>query len=115
MMGSAAEMRSPSRVSLSLSTPCVDGCWGPMFRVMSSVASSLAPSPIPTMRSVFIVASSPLGSPPHRRMASGTRFPVDYGPMNPSHGEPPYEPAADPGAQDAAYPPLPSGQPGQGG
>lgn len=34
--------------------------------------------------------------------------------MNSSHGEPPYEPAADPGAQDAAYPPVPPG-PGQGG
>ncbi|MER6810943.1 PH domain-containing protein [Spirillospora sp. NPDC000708] len=34
--------------------------------------------------------------------------------MNPSHGEPPYEPAAQPGYQDAAHPPAPSG-PGQGG
>ncbi|QKG22846.1 PH domain-containing protein [Actinomadura verrucosospora] len=34
--------------------------------------------------------------------------------MNPSHGEPPYEPVAQPGYQDAAHPPAPSG-PGQGG
>ncbi len=34
--------------------------------------------------------------------------------MNASHGEPPYEPAAQPGPQDAAYPPAPSA-PGPGG
>jgi len=34
--------------------------------------------------------------------------------MNASHGEPPYEPAAQPGPQGAAHPPAPSG-PGPGG
>ncbi|XRQ06534.1 PH domain-containing protein [Actinomadura welshii] len=34
--------------------------------------------------------------------------------MNASHGEPPYEPAANPGQQGAAHPPAPSG-PGHGG
>jgi membrane protein YdbS with pleckstrin-like domain len=34
--------------------------------------------------------------------------------MNPSHGEPPYEPAAQPGPQGAAHPPVPPG-PGLGG
>jgi Uncharacterized conserved protein len=34
--------------------------------------------------------------------------------MNPSHGEPSYEPAAQPGPQGAAYPPVPPG-PGPGG
>ncbi|TDD33639.1 hypothetical protein E1287_18870 [Actinomadura sp. KC06] len=34
--------------------------------------------------------------------------------MNASHGEPPFEPAANSGAQGAAHPPLPSG-PGHGG
>ncbi|XNL75425.1 PH domain-containing protein [Actinomadura madurae] len=34
--------------------------------------------------------------------------------MNASHGEPPYEPAAHPGHQGAAYPPAPPG-PGSGG
>ncbi|TDC65283.1 hypothetical protein E1200_18800 [Actinomadura sp. GC306] len=34
--------------------------------------------------------------------------------MNASHGEPPYEPAANPGQQGAAHPPAPSGQ-GLGG
>jgi uncharacterized protein len=34
--------------------------------------------------------------------------------MNASHGEPPYEPAAQPGPQGAAYPPAPPG-PGHGG
>ncbi|WP_207929232.1 PH domain-containing protein [Actinomadura sp. 6K520] len=34
--------------------------------------------------------------------------------MNASHGEPPYEPAANPGQQGAAHPPPPSGQ-GHGG
>ncbi|NKZ02731.1 PH domain-containing protein [Actinomadura latina] len=34
--------------------------------------------------------------------------------MNASHGEPPYEPAAQPGSQGAAHPPVPAG-PGRGG
>src|SRR5689334_4649795 len=47
--GSARMMRSPSSTSFSRSTPCVDGCWGPMLSTMSVL--SAAP-PIPTMVSV---------------------------------------------------------------
>src|SRR3954470_16646271 len=45
-IGSQATTRSPSRVSLSRSTPCVDGCWGPMLSTMSAVSS---PAPVPTV------------------------------------------------------------------
>src|SRR5947208_13167105 len=47
--GSARVMRSPSSSSRSLSTPCVDGCCGPMLSTMSVL--SAAP-PMPTMVSV---------------------------------------------------------------
>src|SRR4051794_6662885 len=46
MTGSACVIRSPSSTSLSRSTPCVDGCCGPMLSTMSVL--SAAP-PIPTM------------------------------------------------------------------
>src|SRR5215475_9450704 len=58
MIGSAATTRSPSRVSRSRSTPCVDGCCGPMLRTISAVgrptppsapATSAAPDPTPTV------------------------------------------------------------------
>src|SRR5919109_923059 len=49
MTGSARVIRSPSSTSLMRSTPCVDGCWGPMLSTMSVL--SAAP-PIPTMVSV---------------------------------------------------------------
>src|SRR5437667_211044 len=39
MSGSASFMISPSARTTKRSTPCVDGCCGPMLRVMSSVAS----------------------------------------------------------------------------
>src|SRR5580765_6957527 len=37
MMGFALSTVSPSSSSTTRSTPCVDGCCGPMFRVMVSV------------------------------------------------------------------------------
>src|SRR3970040_1976968 len=40
MTGWTSNARSPSTRATSLRTPCVDGCWGPMFQVMSSVSSS---------------------------------------------------------------------------
>ena len=55
-------IRSPSRTSRSRSTPCVDGCCGPMLSTMSWVASrssrvalstTSAPAPTPTTRSVL--------------------------------------------------------------
>src|SRR3954451_14757507 len=39
MTGSALTMTSPSSSRIRRSTPCVDGCCGPMLRVISSVAN----------------------------------------------------------------------------
>src|SRR5262249_55924921 len=39
MSGMASFMTSPSARTTKRSTPCVEGCWGPMLRVMSSVES----------------------------------------------------------------------------
>src|SRR6185295_4503884 len=39
MSGSASFITSPSARTTKRSTPCVEGCCGPMLRVMSSVAS----------------------------------------------------------------------------
>ena len=39
MTGSARVMTSPSSSSTTRSTPCVDGCCGPMLRIISSVVS----------------------------------------------------------------------------
>src|SRR5690606_3184444 len=70
-------MSSPSSTSFRRSTPCVDGCCGPMFSTMSVL--SAAP-PIPTMVSVVGVMGSvsptyagPMetGSP-HERRTTGT-------------------------------------------
>src|SRR5215469_11653597 len=42
--------RSPSSFSFTRSTPCVDGCCGPMFRMSSSAPSSVCCfSPVPAM------------------------------------------------------------------
>src|SRR5213080_2521160 len=38
MSGMACFITSPSARTTKRSTPCVQGCWGPMLRVMSSVA-----------------------------------------------------------------------------
>src|SRR5438046_10453584 len=38
MSGMASFITSPSARTTKRSTPCVEGCWGPMLRVMSSVA-----------------------------------------------------------------------------
>src|SRR5262245_40932062 len=43
MCGVTSTMFSPSRVSASLSTPCVDGCCGPMLISIISVRNILAP------------------------------------------------------------------------
>src|SRR5262249_56927211 len=48
MIGSQETTRSPSRTSLSRSTPWVDGCWGPMLSTMSAVSR---PVPVPTVSS----------------------------------------------------------------
>src|SRR5215813_14756431 len=37
MSGMASFITSPSARTTNRSTPCVEGCWGPMLRVMSSV------------------------------------------------------------------------------
>ena len=37
MTGSQSTTSSPSRVTTSLSTPCMDGWWGPKFTTMGSV------------------------------------------------------------------------------
>ena len=39
MCGSARTIRSPSIHSTSLKTPCVLGCCGPMFTIMSTVSA----------------------------------------------------------------------------
>src|SRR3569833_1619647 len=59
MIGSAAEFCSLSRVIRRRSTPCVEGCCGPMLSVMSSVARALTPAPTPTMRSVLTTTIVP--------------------------------------------------------
>src|SRR5512134_566307 len=41
MMGFALTIVSPSSSSATRSTPCVDGCWGPMFSVMVSLRTVL--------------------------------------------------------------------------
>src|SRR6267142_3869536 len=41
MMGFAATMVSPSSSSATRSTPWVEGCWGPMLRVMVSLRTGL--------------------------------------------------------------------------
>src|SRR5438445_6284099 len=40
MTGSASSTRSPSKRTTTRSTPCVDGCWGPMLSTMSPVEMS---------------------------------------------------------------------------
>src|SRR5512136_441494 len=41
MWGMTSTTISPSTTSSSRSTPCVDGCWGPMLRTISSVRMGL--------------------------------------------------------------------------
>src|SRR5215211_6295933 len=55
MTGWASWIISPSRVTITRSTPWVAGCWGPTFRVMSWVCSSrsalsrtMMPTPVPS-------------------------------------------------------------------
>src|SRR5947209_7114029 len=40
MMGSTSTTISPSSRSFRRKTPCVEGCWGPMLRVMSWVCGA---------------------------------------------------------------------------
>src|SRR5918911_382714 len=44
MTGRQCTTTSPSSTSSTRSTPCVDGCWGPMLTFSSSRASGLAVS-----------------------------------------------------------------------
>src|SRR5215213_1244436 len=61
MMGSQWTTRSPSRVSLSRSTPCVAGCCGPMLSTMSVVAK---PLPIAAVTSIRSVSHAGIGDDP---------------------------------------------------
>src|SRR3954451_8265927 len=75
MIGSQLTTRSPSRTNLSRSTPCVDGCCGPMLRTMSLVSR---PAPVPTVSSLV----SPCIVPRRRVLAAGRRGPGRAGPDN---------------------------------
>lgn len=44
MWGTTSRTSSPERVTMRRSTPWVEGCCGPTFRVITSVRSSLASS-----------------------------------------------------------------------
>src|SRR5215218_5058472 len=67
MTGWASSIISPSRVTITRSTPWVAGCWGPTFRVMSWVCSSrsalsrtMMPTPVPS--AAWNAAPPPLSS-----------------------------------------------------
>src|SRR5580658_3294088 len=47
MMHSEPTTRSPSSFSFTRSTPCVDGCCGPILRMISSAPSTVALTPSP--------------------------------------------------------------------
>src|SRR5262245_61866469 len=65
MVGETDRTISPSSSSTSRRTPCVLGCWGPMFTVMVSVLSSGIVGPSASRASVVLGASAARQAVPH--------------------------------------------------
>src|SRR5215207_5985079 len=70
MIGLVRSTVSPSSSSMSRSTPCVDGCWGPMLRII--VSSSEGPSSAMAATS----ASDSRSTDPSSRISSAAPAPV---------------------------------------
>src|SRR5580658_2572996 len=74
MMHSDPATRSPSNFNFTRNTPCVEGCCGPMFKMISSAPSTVVLTlSIPEI--VFIVCSLLIRSLPSRGAIARSRFP----------------------------------------
>src|SRR5437016_6025593 len=51
----ASSTRSPSNFSFTCSTPCVDGCWGPMLTVISLASNNVWSCVVDILSSVAAV------------------------------------------------------------
>src|ERR1044071_8095681 len=60
MMGSTSTTISPSRSSVRRRTPCVDGCCGPMLRVMSCVCGADPSGIVGLAKSTRLMLPAPL-------------------------------------------------------